>query len=774
MAVNNIIKRIQNIMRSDAGINGDAQRIEQMTWMFFLKVYDTQEETWEYKAYTEKKEYESIIPEPLRWRNWAIDEKDGKAMTGDVLLNFINNVLFPVIKGQDAEYNGETIKGIVVSAETPRYKSIVQETFADLNQYMKDGTLLRQVVNIVNEIEFDDADDRHTFGDIYEGILKDLQSAGNAGEFYTPRALTDFIVKMLNPQLGETFGDFTSGTGGFLTSALNHMSQQVKSAADGEKLQHAVIGQEWKPLPYLLSITNLLLHDIDAPNIRHCDSLGTNVSDFKDSDKVDVIGMNPPYGGSTGTSVQSNFPSAYRSSETADLFIALIMYRLKAGGRCGVIIPDGFLFGTEGAKLALKENLLRKFNLHTIIRLPGSIFSPYTSIATNILFFDNEKAEGAEEGFRTKETWFYRLDMPEGYKHFSKTKPMKVEHCQPIIDWWNDRKEIVSEEIGEKSRVFTAQELMDMGCNFDQCKFPKDEEEVLRPEELLNQYHKLKDALNEEIENVVLSIEAILKGVDSNKTVLTIKNPCGVLSELISNIPDRMKKSVLQEGITGKLVPQDPTDEPASVLLNRIREEKKRLVKEGKLKKKDLEEIPVEEDEVPFNIPETWGCLHLGEITYNHGQKKPDSDFSYIDIGSIDNKKQKLNEKENILSCNEAPSRARKIVKRGDIIYATVRPYLHNMCIIDRDFSKEPIASTGFAVLSCIKGVYNKYLFYYLLSPIFDEYANDGDNAKGMAYPAINDGKLYKGVVPLPPLAEQKRIVEKIEQLLHEIDKLKK
>ena len=510
MAVNNIIKRIQNIMRSDAGINGDAQRIEQMTWMFFLKVYDTQEETWEYKAYKEKKEFQSIIPEPLRWRNWAIDEKDGKAMTGDVLLNFINNVLFPVIKGQDAEYNGETIKGIVVSAETPRYKSIVQETFADLNQYMKDGTLLRQVVNIVNEIEFDDADDRHTFGDIYEGILKDLQSAGNAGEFYTPRALTDFIVKMLNPQLSETFGDFTSGTGGFLTSVLNLMSQQVKSAADGEKLQHAVMGQEWKPLPYLLSITNLLLHDIDAPNIRHCDSLGTNVSDFKESDKVDVIGMNPPYGGSTGTSVQSNFPSAYRSSETADLFIALIMYRLKAGGRCGVIIPDGFLFGTDGAKLALKENLLRKFNLHTIIRLPGSIFSPYTSIATNILFFDNEKAEGAAEGFRTKETWFYRLDMPEGYKHFSKTKPMKVEHCQPIMDWWNDRKEIVSEEIGEKSRVFTAQELMDMGCNFDQCKFPKDEEEVLPPDELLKQYHEKRAALDKKIDAQLAEIENLL------------------------------------------------------------------------------------------------------------------------------------------------------------------------------------------------------------------------------------------------------------------------
>ena len=510
MAVNNIIKRIQNIMRSDSGINGDAQRIEQMTWLFFLKVYDTQEETWEYKAYKEKKEYKSIIPEPLRWRNWAVDEKDGKALTGDALLNFINNVLFPVIKGQDAEYNGETIKGIVVTAETPRSKSIVQETFADLNQYMKDGTLLRQVVNIVNEIEFDDADDRHTFGDIYEGILKDLQSAGNAGEFYTPRALTDFIVLILDPQLGEIFGDFTSGTGGFLTSALNHMAKQVKSAADGEKLQHAVIGQEWKPLPYLLSITNLLLHDIEAPNIRHCDSLGTNVSDFKESDKVDVIGMNPPYGGSTGTSVQSNFPSAFRSSETADLFIALIMYRLKAGGRCGVIIPDGFLFGTDGAKLALKEALLRKFNLHTVIRLPGSIFAPYTSIATNILFFNNEEAEGAAEGFRTKETWFYRLDMPEGYKHFSKTKPMKLEHCQPILDWWNDRKEIVNDEVGEKSRVFTAQQLMDMSCNFDQCKFPKDEEEVLRPEELLKQYHEQRTALDAKIDAQLREIENLL------------------------------------------------------------------------------------------------------------------------------------------------------------------------------------------------------------------------------------------------------------------------
>ena len=418
MAVNNIVKRIQNIMRQDAGINGDAQRIEQMTWMFFLKVYDTQEETWEYKAMKEKKTFKSIIPENLRWRNWAIDNKDGEALTGDALLKLVNEELFPSLKNLD------------VNRETPRSQSIVKEVFEDINQYMKDGVLLRQVINIINEIEFDDAEDRHMFGDIYEGILKELQSAGNAGEFYTPRALTDFMVKTLDPKLGETFGDFTSGTGGFLTSALNHLQPQIETTADGEKYQSAVIGQEWKPLPYLLSITNLLLHDVEAPNIRHCDSLGINVSDIKPEDKLDVIAMNPPYGGSTQSNIKSNFPMDMRSSETADLFMVLIMYRLKKGGRAAVIIPDGFLFGADNAKLAIRAKLLRDFNLHTIIRLPGSIFAPYTGIATNIVFFNNERAEGAPEGYSTKETWFYRLDMPEGYKHFSKTKSMKLEQAK--------------------------------------------------------------------------------------------------------------------------------------------------------------------------------------------------------------------------------------------------------------------------------------------------------------------------------------------------------
>ena len=487
-------------MRQDAGINGDAQRIEQMTWLFFLKVYDSQEETWEFKAMSDGKSFESIIPERFRWRNWAVDKKDGEALTGDALLAFIN--------GSDGLF--QTLKNLPIDASTPRGKSIVKEVFSDLNQYMKNGILLRQVINVIDEIDFSDADDRHTFGDIYEGILKDLQSAGNAGEFYTPRALTDFMVRTLKPRLGKSFGDFTSGTGGFLTSALNYLYTQVKTTEDIEKFQNSVIGQEWKPLPYLLSITNLLVHDIEAPNIRHCDSLATKMSDFKESDKVDVIAMNPPYGGSTEASVKGNFPMDMRSSETADLFMVLIMYRLKRGGRAAVIVPDGFLFGVDGAKLAIKTKMLREFNLHTIIRLPGSIFSPYTSIATNILFFNNERAEGATEQYATRETWFYRLDMPEGYKHFSKTKSMKLEHCTPIKEWWNDRKEIIVDDGNEKSRYFSVEELIANDCNFDLCKFPKDEEEILPPAELLADYYKKRKALDHEIDKTLAEIQRIL------------------------------------------------------------------------------------------------------------------------------------------------------------------------------------------------------------------------------------------------------------------------
>lgn len=513
MAINNLVKRLQNIMRQDAGVNGDAQRIEQMVWIFFLKVYDAQEEIWECAENGD--EFQSIIPEELRWRNWA-PSKDaegrmkGNTLTSEKLLSFINDKLFPVLKGQKS--TDGTIPGIVVNNETPRGKAIVQEVFSEVNQYMKNGVLLRQMIDVVDEIDFMDSAESHTFGDIYESLLKDLQGAGRAGEFYTPRALTDFIIDRLNPRLGERVGDFAMGTGGFLVSALEHLKLQQRTEDDVRKFQNTVVGQEWKPFPYLLAVTNLLLHGVEHPDLHHTDSLGRPMSDYNAPDaKVDVIAMNPPYGGSTEASVKQNFKAEFRSSETADLFMVLIMTRLAKNGRAGVIVPDGFLFGTDGSKLAIKQHLLRNFNLHTIIRLPGSIFAPYTSIATNILFFDNDRAVDAPEEYATKETWFYRMDMPEGYKHFSKTKPMQVSHAKPICDWWDNRVEIVDDETGdEKSRCFSVEELIASDCDFDRCKFPKDEEEILPPKELLEEYYKKRKSLEHQIDKTLQEIQDIL------------------------------------------------------------------------------------------------------------------------------------------------------------------------------------------------------------------------------------------------------------------------
>ncbi len=498
MALTNFVKNIRNIMRNDAGINGDAQRIEQIAWMLFLKVYDEKENDWEFN----EDNYTSFIPEECRWRNWAKDDGTGSALTAGRLLEFVNGTLFP------------TLKQLEVTPDTPMRSAIVRATFEDANQYMKDGVLLRQVINVIDELDLSSYEESHAFGEIYEAILKEMQSAGTAGEFYTPRALTDFMAEIIQPQIGEKMADFACGTGGFLTSWLKVLNTKVTTAEDREKYSQSIYGIEKKQFPYMLCVTNMLLHNIESPEVMHGNSLTKDVLNYTDDDRFDVILMNPPYGGNEKNDVKRHFPSDLAASETADLFMVVIMYRLAKNGRAAVILPDGFLFGTDGPKKAIKEKLLREFNLHTIIRLPGSIFAPYTSIATNILFFDNKKAEGAKTGFSTNQTWFYRMDMPEGYKHFSKTKPMKSEHCQPIRDWWNNRQEIIDEETGdEKSHCFTAQQLVDLQYNLDQCKFPKDEEEVLRPEELLKQYHEKRAALDAKIDHTLSEIQQIL-GID--------------------------------------------------------------------------------------------------------------------------------------------------------------------------------------------------------------------------------------------------------------------
>ena len=491
MALGNLVKTLQNIMRKDAGINGDAQRIEQMTWLFFLKIYDAKEEEWEFHD----DGYVSVVPERLRWRSWAHDNKDGKALTGDDLLDFVNN---------NADGLFKSLRDLELAPNAPLSQVILKAAFTDANNYMKDGILLRQVVNAIDEaVDFTEYKERHAFGEIYETILKDLQSAGNAGEFYTPRAVTDFMAEMLAPRLGESVADFACGTGGFLTSALKILDAQVKTPADRELYGRSVYGIEKKQLPYLLCVTNMLLHDIDSPRVFHANSLEHDVREWrhKADGQFDVVLMNPPYGGSELASIQNNFPTALRSSETADLFLALILYRLKKNGRTAVIIPDGFLFGSDSAKTEIKRRLVEEMNLHTVVRMPQSVFAPYTSITTNILFFDNTRpSEGV---------WFYRMDMPEGYKHFSKTKPIRDEHFYVVREWWADRAEII-EDAGPKAKLYTPAELKAGGYNLDLCGYPHEEEEVLPPDELISQYRSRRRELDEQIDAKLAQICEIL------------------------------------------------------------------------------------------------------------------------------------------------------------------------------------------------------------------------------------------------------------------------
>ena len=481
------VKRLRDIMRNDAGINGDAQRLEQIAWMLFLKVYDAKEQDWEF----EEDDYVSIIPDACRWSTWAHDPT-GKGMTGDALLDFVNNTLFP------------TLKRLPVDATTPIRKAIVQSTFSDANNYMKDGVLLRQVINVIDELDLSDYEESHAFGEIYEAILKELQSAGSAGEFYTPRAVTDFMAMMIRPQIGEKMADFACGTGGFLTSWLKELEKNVETTEDREAFGSSIYGIEKKQFPYMLCITNMLLHGVDVPQVYHDNSLLKDVLDYTEDDAFDVVLMNPPYGGSEKADVKNHFPADLASSETADLFMSVIMYRLKENGRAAVILPDGFLFGTDNAKLNIKKKLLSEFNLHTVVRMPGSVFSPYTSITTNILFFDRTGP--------TKETWFYRLDMPEGYKHFSKTKPMKLEHFDPVVAWWNDRRPLNVDGF-DKARCYTVEELSsDLGYNLDQCGFPHEEEEILDPLDLIHRYQEERASLNAEIDRVLAEITEKLGG----------------------------------------------------------------------------------------------------------------------------------------------------------------------------------------------------------------------------------------------------------------------
>jgi type I restriction enzyme M protein len=460
MTISTMIKTIQDIMRKDAGVDGDAQRISQLAWMLFLKIFDDREKEEELLS----DDYRSPIPENLRWRNWATNPE---GMTGDALLKFIDNELFPALKDLPADA-GSKGSGI-----------LLRRVFEDSYDYMKNGTLIRQVINKINEIDFNKKADRHLFGDIYEKILKDLQSAGNAGEYYTPRAVTQFMVDMVDPKLGEIILDPACGTGGFLTSAIENIrTAQVKTVEDEHLLQRCIHGIEKKPMPHLLCVTNMMLHGIDVPvQIRHDNTLARPLKDYGFRDKVDVIVTNPPFGGMEEDGIESNFPSTYQTRETADLFLVLLMHILKDGGRAAIVLPDGTLFG-EGVKTRIKEKLLTECNLHTIVRLPNGVFAPYTGIKTNLLFF--------EKGKPTQEIWYYEHTYPEGVKSYNKTKPIRIEEFEPEKAWWTNRTET------DHAWRVPVEQVIANGYNIDIKNPNVAPDDLGDPAELLREYERIQ------------------------------------------------------------------------------------------------------------------------------------------------------------------------------------------------------------------------------------------------------------------------------------------
>ena len=424
VSIASVTKSIRNTMRQDAGVDGDAQRIGQLGWMIFLKLFDSKEE--EYELFDAA--YRSPIPEALRWRNWAADDE---GITGDDLLGFVDTLLFPVLKGGEV-IPEDRIEPISLDVTKPGGR-LVRSVFEDAYNYMKSGTLLRQVANKLDEIDFSSSDDRHAFNDVYESILRELQSAGDSGEYYTPRAVTRIMTELTNPRLGEVVLDPACGTGGFLVDAIEHLRRAgIDSVAERETLQKTIRGVEKKQLPHLLATTNLVLHDIEVPAISHDNTLAKPYTSYGPADRVDVVLSNPPFGGTEEDGVENNFPQKYRTRETADLFMALILRLLRDGGRAAVVLPDGFLFG-EGVKTRIKEALFEEADLHTVVRLPNGIFAPYTGINTNLLFF--------EKGRKTETVWFVEHPLPEGQKTYSKTRPVRLDEFDYLRAWWTDRAE---------------------------------------------------------------------------------------------------------------------------------------------------------------------------------------------------------------------------------------------------------------------------------------------------------------------------------------------
>jgi type I restriction enzyme M protein len=739
LAISATVKTIQDVMRKDVGVDGDAQRISQLAWMLFLKILDDRER--EYEVLDDN--YRSPISEGLRWRNWAAD---ANSSTGEQLIEFVNNDLF------------KTLKSLPVNSKTDSLQVVIRSVFEDAFNYMKSGPLLRQVISKINdEIDFKSAKNRHLFGEIYEHILRNLQSAGNAGEFYTPRALTEFMVAMVNPKLSEKVLDPACGTGGFLTCSIEHIRRRyVQSRMQEKQLQKSIFGIEKKSLPHLLCVTNMLLHGIEVPYlIRHDNTLLRPLESYSSEDSVDVVITNPPFGGLEESDVEVNFPDEFRTKETADLFVILTVYLLKKGGRAAIVLHDGFLKG-EGTKNRIKEKLLKECNLHTIVRLPTGVFSPYTNITANILFFD--------KGQPTKEIWYYEHPLPLGYKSYSKTKPIDIQDFEQERAWWNKR------EVNEYAWKVSLEEIKENDYNLDFKNPHLASNKLQHPKEVLGKYRQSLNDIEHTCKLVKQELTTSLSSFNGKADNIFFENFSLIAST--ANGVQRLRELILQLAVEGRLVQQDANDEPASILFERVKKEKERMTHAGIIRySKSLP--PVNLNKVPYLIPETWLWVRLGDIARIIGGGTPktnkpeyfsDNGIPWLTPADLYHLKGKYisKGKRDISKLGLQKSSAR-LLPKGAVLFSSRAPIGYVAIAANELATNQGFKSNVPFIMEM-----NEFIYYFLAYA-----AKEIDrNASGATFKEVS-GKIVQQILfPLPPLDEQQRIVAKVDTLMSLLDAL--
>lgn len=734
--VSAVISSIRNIMRQDRGISGDAQRLEQLGWMLFLKIMDDKDQELE----VIKDNYVSVIPEKFQWRNWA---SNPEGITGDELLIFIDSNE-PTNKGLFA-----TLRN-VSSPTNPQRAMIVKEVFDGSNNYMKSGFEMRKVINKLNEINFTKSEDKHIFGNIYESILQELRDAGNKGEYYTPRAVTQLMTQMTDPKLGEKVLDPAAGTGGFLTAAIDHVRENyVKTVDDEAILQTSITGWELKPVAYVLGLTNLILHEIDVPDYHYIDSLKKEYNSIGKKDQVDVILANPPFGASIADGVETNFPQNYRCKESADLFVILMLQLLKHNGRCAIVLPDGSITG-EGVKARIREKLLTDCNLHTIVRLPQSTFFPAT-VSTNLLFF--------EKGRPTKEIWYYEHRLPENQKSYSKTKPIQFSEFEPLIKWWNNRQE---SDVAWKVKI---EDLKNWDLDI---KNPNSENIEIENSDDIYELVKKTD------ERTTLLIDELF-----NDVLRDYANP--VFNEIITNRKDLVRnidfvkqarqfifKNAIQGNLTEVWREENKNLEPASELLQRIKTEKEKTAKKGK--KSSLPEIT--ESEIPFELPENWTWCRFSEIVDFQIGKTPASKqanywnngvYDWLSISDMEHKGEITRTSKKITQdAVDETFKLQKIVPIDTLLMS------FKLTVGKVSINKIPLYHNE-AIISIFPfdGILQSFLFH-LITPII-ELSKGKTVLMGQTF---NSTSLANMVFPLPPTEEQHAIVQQIEILLDKCNAL--